>query len=322
MTAASDYPTHGGGLDAARARFGGAVEAWLDLSTGLNPRPFAPSPVPERVWARLPDAGATQALSQAARLRFGVPQGAEILPVPGLSVAIATLPRLAPAGTFNTNPRSYQEHRAAFLREGWREQVDANAAADAVVTVHPNNPDGALTEPQSLRRGARLTIIDESFADVAPWSLLSEADTPGTVLLRSFGKFYGLAGLRLGFVIGDPEVVSLLEARLGPWPVSGPALWIGRHALEDDAFHLDAATRLARSAERLDAMMARSGWANIGGTSLFRLYDVGAGGALRDALARHHIWTRAFDYAPRWLRMGLPGPEADWARLEKALAAL
>ncbi len=138
------------------------------------------------------------------------------------------------------------------------------------------------------------------------------------LILKSFGKFWGLAGLRLGFAIGAPDLIARLAARLGPWAVSGPALAIGRVALRDTAWAQDTRARLVKDAARLDGVVARAGADIVGGTPLFRLYDVEDAQAFQGRLARHRIWSRIFPYSHRWVRLGLP-PEDEWARIEAAI---
>jgi cobalamin biosynthetic protein CobC len=187
-----------------------------------------------------------------------------------------------------------------------------------MVVVHPNNPDGRLWSARDLPLA--VVVIDESFCDTCPdRSLIAEALRPGRVILKSFGKFWGLAGLRLGFAIGDPGLVAALANAPGPWPVSGPALAIGAAALADTAWADTTRSRLAEDARRLDTLMTGAGTVVEGGTTLFRLYRTDNASAWQDRLSRNRIWTRTFPYSDTWLRLGLPAP-ADWKRLEAALA--
>jgi len=312
---------HGGGVDAAAARHGGARDDWLDLSTGINPVPYPVGPLPAAVWAGLPDSAAEARLVAAARAFWGVPEAAAVLAAPGASALIAKIPGLASPGRAAIPAPTYNEHAAAFAAHGWQvaEEEGAIAGADAVVAVHPNNPDGRLWAAEEIPEGP-LTVIDESFADTMPeTSLIALAARPRTLILKSFGKFWGLAGLRLGFAIGDPALLARLAEWLGPWPVSGPALALGARALADTAWADATRARLAEDAARLDALVRRDGVRLEGGTPLFRLYDVGEAGAWHEWLAERRILARSFADAPRWLRLGLPGTEQHWTRLEAAL---
>jgi len=226
----------------------------------------------------------------------------------------------------------YAEHAAAWRREGHRLEEISEAGArravdrlDVLLVVNPNNPDGRHHAPATLldlhARVGRL-IVDESFADPTPHlSLVPLAGRAGLLILRSFGKFWGLAGLRLGFVIGHPDEIDALADMAGPWPVSGSAIEIGRKALADRGWIEATAARLASDAARLDRLAGPAGWRLVGGTPLFRLYDTGDATAAQRRLARHRIWSRRFPYSGGWLRLGLPGGATEWARLTEALEA-
>ncbi len=308
---------HGGGLDAAALAFGGTRAEWLDLSTGINPVPYPLPPLSADAWTALPDRRAQQALLRAARAFWRVPDGAAILATPGASAPIAMMPRLAPRGAVHIAAPTYNEHAAAFEAAGWTPAPDARSA-QAQVVVHPNNPDGRMFSAAELT--APLRIVDESFCDVTPdASLIETTETPGTVVLKSFGKFWGLAGLRLGFAIGDPALIAQLTQMLGPWPVAGPALEIGAAALADIDWADRTRARLKADAARLDGLLTGAGARGLGGTTLFRLYEVDNAARWQDHLARHRVWSRIFPYNPRWLRLGLPAPEG-WLQLSEALA--
>jgi len=305
---------HGGALDAARARWGGARADWIDLSTGINPVPWPVGDIPPADWCALPDQGAALTLEQAARSFWRVPDTAAILAAPGASCLIAALPhtlsRLGAGPIVQIRPDTYNEHAAAFAAADW--QVTPGAA-DTRVIVHPNNPTGTFEAKPDTPRA----IIDESFCDTDPSRSLVKSAGPGRIILKSFGKFWGLAGLRLGFAIGDPAVIDDLRTRLGPWPVSGPALTIATRALTHPTWAADTRLRLIRDAARLDALMIRAGARPSGDCPLFRLYTVPDATSWHGHFTAHRILTRIFPYAPTWLRLGLPGPD-DWPRLERA----
>ncbi|MDF1855194.1 threonine-phosphate decarboxylase [Pseudooceanicola sp.] len=314
---------HGGGLDDAAGRYGGARGEWIDLSTGINPVPY---PIPEltpEIWQALPDRGALARLTSAARCHWSVPEGADLLALPGLSAVIPRLPALAPPGPVAIPGPTYNEYTPAFARAGWDVQDRDPAPGDSgLVIVSPNNPTGRwhIAPPRSIG----LRVIDESFCDTAPErSLIAEATQPGTLILKGLGKFWGLAGLRLGFAIGDPALIAELRIAFGPWSISGPALAIGATALDDPGWAEATRARLNADAARLDRLMNATGAELAGGTSLFRLYTLPDtlpdAATLQDQLAQQRIWTRVFPWSPRHIRLGLPAP-GDWARLTDALA--
>lgn len=315
MTPAPDAKRdHGGDLDSAIARFGGSRDAWIDLSTGINPVPYPIPRLSPDAWTALPDSAAFTRLENAARAFWSIPPQAAVLAVPGASAAIAQLPRLIATGTVRIATPTYNEHAAAFVAGGWT--VD-DSGTDGCVAVHPNNPDGRQWSIDDIN--APFRVVDESFCDVMPdVSLIAQSAKPGTVVLKSMGKFWGLAGMRLGFAIGDPRIIQRLKDALGPWQVSGPALDIGTEALRDFNWADDTRARLTQDAARLDQIMEAMEAVTVGGTSLFRLYEVADAQAAQDHLAKSHIWSRIFPYADNWLRLGLPAPD-QWDRLTVAL---
>ncbi|SDY62154.1 L-threonine O-3-phosphate decarboxylase [Jannaschia faecimaris] len=303
---------HGGGIDAARARWGGALDDWLDLSTGINPVPYPLPSITMRDWTALPDRDAQSALLDAARAFWRVPDGAEILAVHGASALIARLPVIAPPGPVDIPAPTYNEYAAAFRAAG----RDIGPGGATRVLVHPNNPDGRLWSRGDVTPG--LTVIDESFGDVTPdRTMESLAREKHVIVLKSFGKFWGLAGLRLGFAIGHTDTLAPLREAMGPWSVSGPALRVGTLALTDREWAVETRIRLAADARRLDRLMEPHGRL-VGGTDLFRLYDVTYAAAMQDRLGQARIWSRIFPYSDRWLRLGLPHPDR-WPQLEEAL---
>lgn len=306
---------HGGGLDAAIGRYGGARGDWLDLSTGINPVPYPVGDLPAEAWTALPDRAASERLCAAARRFWKVPDAADILAAPGASSLIARMPWLTTAPEISIPFPTYNEHEAAFATAGRRVTRDRRAAAH--VFVHPDNPTGRLWARHEMGP-VEFTLIDESFCDTVPGqSHVGLTAGTGHVVLKSFGKFWGLAGLRLGFLIAHPDHVARMRDLLGPWPVAGPALEIATAALRDHDWAAATRTRLSAAATRLDAVMA--GHARLaGGTDLFRLFEVDDAGRWQERLARHHIWSRIFPYSNSWLRLGLP-PDDGWERLQAAL---
>lgn len=305
---------HGGGIDAAVAQYGGTRDGWLDLSTGINPVPYPLPKLADADWTDLPDKAAQTALTDAARDFWNVPDDAEILAAPGASALIARIPALAAAGNVDIPKPTYNEHAAAFEAQGWKV---TDTTPSARVLVHPNNPTGKLWGAGDLT--APLTVIDESFCDVTPdQTLIHEAAKAGRVVLKSFGKFWGLAGARLGFAIGDPALITKLADFTGPWAVSGPALRIGASALQDHDWAETTRARLSKDAARLDALLTAKGASLFGGTTLFRLYEVDDAAAWQDRLAQSHVWSRIFPYSNNYLRLGLPAPDR-WDQLEAAL---
>lgn len=322
---------HGGDLSEAMALHGGDRDDWLDLSTGINPHAWPlPAELPRRYWTALPNRADLEALLDVARRAYAVPAGVAILAAPGTQALIQWLPLIAPEGDVAILGPTYAEHALSWQRAGRTTREVGEAVLPEgvrhVVLVNPNNPDGRLLDVHALaelgeeaaRRGGWL-IVDESFIDMTPdASCTALAQHLPVIVLRSFGKFHGLAGLRLGFALGPPAHIGRLEAALGPWAVAGSALAIGRMALADGGWARAMRERLLRESARLDAVLARSGTV-LGGASLYRLLRSKDAGRLHAHLAASRIWTRRFDWDASLLRFGLPAHDAGLARLAAAL---
>ena len=313
---------HGGNLDEAQARWGQGD--WIDLSTGINRQPYPVSRLSPGAWTNLPTASATGALMEAAATAFGT--AAPGLAMAGAQAAIQMIPLLEKPGLARVLAPTYNEHAACLRQAGWHVEEVARledlSGADLAVVVNPNNPDGRICRKEILLTlSVGRLVVDESFADPVPAESLVAKASDRLLVMRSFGKFWGLAGLRLGFVYGGADVIRRMSALAGPWPVSGPALEIGRMALGDRDWRDRTVRRLSGEAERLGRLAASAGWIQAGGTLLFRLYDTPNAQQAQDALACHHIWTRRFPYSGTWLRLGLPGNEGEWQRMTAALGA-
>lgn len=324
---------HGGDLTEAIAQYGGTPRDWLDLSTGINPGPWPmPQALRDGAWQRLPSGAEAEALLDAARKTYGVPNGVDLAAAAGTQALIQWLPYLAAPGPVAIVGPTYSEHAAAWRNAGRTiiaiDHLDAcpDNAVHAIV-VNPNNPDGRVTDRAALARVAtRLKerggwlIVDEAFADADPavGAAALCADLP-VLILRSFGKFYGLAGLRLGFAIGAPDMIAGIATALGPWAVSGPALLIGAAALADQRWADRTRDALEQQARALDEVLLKAGFSIAGGTSLFRLARYPQALKLHAALAKQHIWCRSFDWADDLLRFGLPPDAAGLHRLAAAL---
>lgn len=314
---------HGGNLDWAMARWGGARGDWVDLSTGINPVPYPVAPLTQHAWTALPTRADLAGLAAAARDCYKTT--ASVLPLAGAQAGLQLAPFCAPIGDARILAPTYNEHRAAFEAAGWAVRDCADlaglAGSDAAVLVNPNNPDGQTHRPETVRALAKqvgLLVVDESFADPVPELSIAGEIPENAVVLRSFGKFFGLAGVRLGFALGAEAMISRMRAFAGPWPVSGAAIEIGVAALGDQHWQTQTIERLCADRDRLDGLARAAGWTVLGGADLFRLYEVPDSIAVQARLAEAQVWSRVFPYAPNWLRLGLPGP-LDWAQVERAM---
>lgn len=319
---------HGGNVADAVARYGIPRDQWLDLSTGINPHGYPVPPVPPEAWRCLPDDGA--ALTECAARHYGAPHA---LLVAGSQAAIRALPQILPRGNVGLASLTYGEYRPAFERAGHRVATfDPHLPDQALppellhlVVVNPNNPSAthwpAATllhwRDQLFERGGTL-LVDEAFVDTMPTlSVAAATGEPGLIVLRSIGKFFGLAGARAGFVLADPALLNTLAAILGVWTVSGAACHAVRAALADHAWQSATRERLQHDGKRLLTLLATHGL-DARGTPLFAWARHSLADSIHEHLARLGIWTRRFE-APASLRFGLPGEPAAWARLDAAL---
>jgi len=331
MTALPEPIAHGGALAEAMARHGGSVSEWLDLSTGISPFSLPLPEMPADVWRRLPDPAEVRRVCEMAQRHYG----GSVLPVavPGTQAAIQLLPWLTPhADLVAIVSPTYGEYERSYRRMDMSVEpvktIEAAAAtrALAIILANPNNPDGRETMRDDVFGFARahrhrLLIIDEAFADLRQDLSMTGAagSEPNLVVMRSFGKFFGLAGVRLGFVFAEPRLASILTERLGPWAVSGPALAIAAHAFSridlvaEQRRKLEAAHVMTRSA--LNKALVTI----VGETALFFHCEVGNGAAVRDALASHKVLVRAFDHSPTRIRIGLAPDELAAVRLRETL---
>jgi cobalamin biosynthetic protein CobC len=313
---------HGGRLHEAAARWGIPLADWLDLSTGIAPWAYPLPAPPAAVWQRLPEEGSDgDGLEAAARAYYGTER---LQMLPGSQAGIQWLPRLFPVGRVALPAPLYSEHPAAW-RACRHTLVGWDAAADYAVLCNPNNPTGksyGRDELLARARGLRLLVVDEAFIDAdAAASLAAVAGTPGCeniVVLRSLGKFFGLAGVRVGCAIGAHALLERLAAAIGPWAIAHPARWAARLALADAAWQAAQRARLRAASLRLAALLAESGLGAPAGTALFQYVATGRAAELHEALAARGILVRKFA-APDALRFGLPGTEGEWQRLNQAL---
>lgn len=319
---------HGGRLLQAAQDYGIPAGQWLDLSTGINPNGWPVPPIPPDVWTRLPEA--EDGLSASAAAYYGAPA---VLPLAGSQAAIQALPALQPPGRVGIPTPGYAEHAHAWRRAGHDvvalppHVLPAATELDTVVIINPNNPTGhrfAVAELLALhdrlrRRGGRL-VVDEAFMDCTPdQSLAPYSSRPGLVVLRSLGKFFGLAGARVGFTLAAAAWLTELEARLGPWPVAGPARWVAQQALADRVWQQATRAQLRHAGERLARLLSEHGLPPDGGTALFQRVLTPQAAAIQHALAQHGILVRRFEQ-PSALRFGLPADAAQWQRLAQALS--
>jgi cobalamin biosynthetic protein CobC len=332
---AASVVDHGGSLARARASFPHAREPWIDLSTGINPHSYPFFDLPATAFTRLPETSRAVELAAIAARTYGAPAGANVVPAPGTQILLPRVGALVPAGRARVLSPTYAEHRRAAALAGHDvsevTDFDGLFEADLAILVNPNNPDGRIVDrtrlldlAEVMRRKGGLLVVDEAFMDVGPAaeSVAGDVEQGGLIVLRSFGKFFGLAGLRLGFAIAAEPLARQLEGGLGPWAVAGPALEYGIAALADTTWQNDMRERLEREARVLDGLFARYRLPVSGGTSLFRFLRTTAAAEVFELFGRHGILIRNFADRPHELRIGLPEGALEMSRIEQALRGL
>ncbi len=322
---------HGGRLREAAARYAIPLDAWLDLSTGINPIGWPVPELPASCWQRLPEQ--EDGLEAAAASYYG---SAQLLPLAGSQAGIQLLPKLRQRSRVGILQTTYAEHEAAWQRVG-HEVVQLSVAdieaqipsLDVLLLVNPNNPTAERFTTEKLKqwrkqlhqRGGWL-VVDEAFMDAeGSQGMVSACGGEGLLVLRSLGKFFGLAGIRVGFLFAWPQLLQQVAAELGPWHVSGPAREVARRALLDSEWQQATRKTLQCDSQRLASLLSRVGLTPSGGTSLFQYVLHPDAEMLHQQLAGQGIFSRLFAQ-PAALRLGLPGTEADWQRLQQALSQL
>ena len=324
---------HGGAIDAMRDAYPDAREPWIDLSTGISPFSYPMRALDSRLWSSLPQSLDEDLLLDAAANRYGCHDRGMVVAAPGTQAIIQVLPRMFVGARVAIVSPTYGEHAASWHRCGFdvfgSQNIDdaVSETPDVVVVVNPNNPTGHVYTGDELRAAANTLatrraslVVDEAFVDLCePGISLVPTLPDNAIVLRSFGKTFGLAGVRLGFAISTAKFSTRLRQELGPWAVSGPAIDIGRRALLDDDWFDTHRVRLRAQSLRLQNLLLGAGFRIEGATDLFVLGDIGSAQDVRERLAGAGVHVRHFADRPTWLRFGLPGAESAWRRLEDAL---
>ncbi len=323
---------HGGRLREATAAYPDARGPWLDLSTGINPEPWPGARASAQALRTLPDPTLLAELEAVAARAFGVADPARVVAVAGADAALRLLPLLLGDGDVALVAPIYGGHAQAWAGRApcMVTSIDDRRAVEAgvLVLVNPNNPDGRQIGREAISALARTrsavgrwTIVDEAFVEVAPHLSVADLEIERLIVLRSFGKFYGLPGARLGFIICDRALAEQLRVFLGDWPVCADALALGLGAYADDAWRATTTACLATQARNVDAVLSAAGLAVVGGCDLFRWVEAPDAHRLFVGLCRQGVLTRPFAEHPARLRFGIPSRQ-NLDRLREALQAV
>lgn len=325
------FRLHGGKVEAASALFPSARRPWIDLSTGISPWAYPHATLPIAAFTRLPEADLVAQLESAAANAFGVKNPEQVVALPGTDLGLRLLEPIFPRRRIAVVRPGYSGHLLAWKRSSVAEvSADSLEAAaetnDVIVLANPNNPDGRLISTDRLRGVAKTLasrnctlVVDEAYADVAPEHSLCAEAGDNLIIFRSFGKFFGLAGVRLGFVITSSTHTRSFRQLVGDWPICGPAAVSGQAAYRDLGWQSEQRERLKQAGARLDALLVDAGLELVGGTPLYRLARCADADSLFRQFAACGILIRPFNEDPRLVRIGLPADEEQWSRLREAL---
>ena len=319
---------HGGNIDFASARYGFASGDMLDLSTGISPFVYPLPPINVDALQPLPTATAHDACITASRHAYGVPEQLAITAGAGTQAFLQIIPRLVKTGTVWIRQPTYNEHVHCWADAG-HHIVDGDIMpdeADHAVVVFPNNPTGdryadLVSLASDIERKGGLLVIDGAFLDNAEGAnLLVDLSVFSCVIhLRSFGKFFGLAGVRLGFAIASQIHSDSMAGILGPWAINNVALIAGSTALRDDAWIANQKGTLERQSAELAKMLTNANLEIIGGTLLFQTIRDADAVSLHKHLAKAGIWARVYREWPDLMRFGLPRDRNEMDQLYNSI---
>ena len=326
---------HGGDVASAARKYQRPIEQWLDMSTGISPWAYPVPGLSVDVWRNLPPP--TDNLLSAASEYYQVDQSA-IIPTPGSQVSIRLLPQLLKASTVAMPVLGYQEHARSWSMAGhdlcyYRdthellELVKTKKVTHAVI-INPNNPTGECIDraiiDTVLAQLQGTLIVDEAFIDTAVPNkqLVSTVgiESRKLITLRSVGKFFGLAGLRIGFAVGSHPLLKQLHSLLDPWSISHASMVVTEQALRDTSWQAHQRQRLQTASDQFGLLLlqlAQCLTSDIGEvkhriehTLLFHTIfaDKQALIDFHHRLAELGVWTRLFNEGDGegWLRFSLP----------------
>ena len=315
---------HGGDIDLAIKKYGGQRADWIDLSTGIN-RTSYPWQESVKVELRdLPSGKLLMGLEKAASRAYKVAEGTDTAAVQGAQQIISLLPIcLKNYNSVAILGPTYNEYEKAFKSSGIKaetvSEVSKLSSSDIAIIVNPNNPTGKVIAEEildDLSKKVRILIIDESFK---MFSSRRIQKFDNVIQINSLGKFFGLAGLRLGFVSGPSDFIKSVREMLGPWPISSIAAEIGIIALNDTTWISEMEKILLEGSNVLHEACSTRNWKLVGKTNLFHTYATSNCLEVEEQFAAHYIWIRTFDYSETWVRLGIPTSKYEWTRVRRAL---
>lgn len=247
------FAEHGGDIEGAAAHFGIPLAEWIDLSTGMNPEPYPVEALAVEVFHKLPYQ--SQSFIESSARYYGSEQ---FVAVAGSQAAIQWLPQLLadlPVLLPSVGYRDHYEYWHQRHSVDFYDSLDASVAAEEIsdrlsqnsrqhlLVINPNNPSGIqfsiqqIIEWSGMLSGRAFVIVDEAFIDTCVGESLLNLKLPNNiVVLRSFGKFFGLAGIRLGYVFANDSLLARFRQCLTCWQINGPAQAVAIKALSDEVW--------------------------------------------------------------------------------------
>ena len=315
---------HGGDIDLAIKKYGGERKNWIDLSTGIN-RTSYPWQESVNVHLRdLPGSKLLMSLEETASRAYKIAVGTDTVASSGAQQIINLLPLyLKKYNSVAILGPTYNEYESAFKSSNVRTKMVSEISdlycSDIAIIVNPNNPTGKEIAEEALdelSKKVRILIIDESFK---MFSSRKIQKLDNVIQINSLGKFFGLAGLRLGFVSGPSDFIKSVRNMLGPWPISSLAAEIGLVALNDKIWISEMEKILLAASNALHEVCNSKNWKLVGKTNLFHTYAISNCLEVEEQFAAHGIWVRTFDYSETWVRLGIPTSECELTRVKQAL---
>ena len=339
---------HGGNLQQASEIYGVSMDAWLDMSTGISPWSYPVDDLPSNVWRDLPPSN--DELIATAKKYYQIDEQ-NVVVSPGSQLSIRLLPQLFAKSKVALPVLGYQEHALSWKLAGHQLcfyqnveeliQLIEDGKVDHAVVINPNNPSCEKTTKEKLSYISNsikgVLLVDEAFMDFyqtapsqIPESSFGSAislNAENVIVVRSIGKFFGLAGLRLGFVIGLHPVLQKLQTLFQPWAINHASMLISRQALADTQWQEQQRLKIKAGAKQLEPLLFSLCQdfqeLRIENTALFcsvfaQSIDVQK---LHKQLAMLGVWTRMSnpDDKQAWLRFGLVGDMESFKQRIKKL---
>lgn len=322
-------PIHGGRLNAAIKKYNIPKQDWIDLSTGINPNGWPIPKIPTEFFQRLPEEN--DGLESAAKEYYNADN---FISIPGSQFAIQKLPYLRKKSHVFILSPGYQEHAYCWEKAGHivqsltSDEIDTHIKnADVLVIINPNNPTGEQFSAAQLlawhnilnKKGGWL-IVDEAFIDgdesnsLIPYTAVNS----GMIVLRSIGKFFGLAGIRVGFIFSSKSILPLIKNDIGPWPISSPSRYIATQALKDRGWQKTTNENLNKKSQHLKEQLKNNKLLTAGGCSLFQWVKHPNASQIFQYLAKQGVLVRYFKDSSS-IRFGLPENDKAWKKLDIAL---